>query len=147
MIQQKAEGLFRASGLNDPEVSILLAGDDRVAELNEQWRGEAESTDVLSFPLHPPDAQFDSVEMLGDIVINIEYAERLLDDPDHAERVADLLELSVDELEWGLDEEIRFLLIHGLLHLLGYDHATEEGQQEMKSRERDLWIASRTDPS
>lgn len=142
MIHRIAENLFHALELNDPEVSVLLAGDDRVEQLNEEWRGEAASTDVLSFPLHPPGSNYSDVEMLGDIVINIEYAERLLDDPDHATRVANLLDVPADELTWKLPEETRFLLIHGLLHLVGYDHATDDGQREMKARERTLWLAT-----
>ncbi len=140
MIRKTTENLFRVLELNDPDLSILIAGDDRVAQLNEQWRGEPETTDVLSFPLHPPDTDHATVRMLGDIVINLEYAQRLADEPKHAQRVADLLNVDLDSLEWNLEREVRFLLIHGLLHLLGYDHATDTQQTEMKRQERRLWL-------
>jgi len=140
MIRKTTANLFRVLELNDPELSILIAGDERVAELNSQWRDESETTDVLSFPLHPPDADHTNVRMLGDIVINLEYAERLADSPKHAQRVADLLDVDLNALNWNLEREVRFLLIHGLLHLLGYDHATEAEQHDMKRQERRLWL-------
>lgn len=140
MIRKTTENLFRVLELNDPEISILIAGDERVAELNAEWRDEPETTDVLSFPLHPPDTDHTTVRMLGDIVVNLEYAERLADSPTHAQRVAALLDVDPDSMNWNLDREVRFLLIHGLLHLLGYDHANEAEQTEMKKQERRLWL-------
>lgn len=109
----------------DGVVAVAFLGEEAVAELNGRYRGHAESTDVLSFPAGgtedadwpEPDGLED--EFLGDVVIC----------PDVAERNA--LE---DEI--SLAEEIRRLLVHGGLHLLGYDHVTDDG--EMRAREEAL---------
>lgn len=137
--------LFRALGLADPELSIVLTDNDEIRELNEQWRDEASPTDVLSFPLHEPDEPgvfAGDVYALGDIVISLEYARQTLESGDHHTRVADELGLSIDELEWEFEDEILFLVIHGLLHLVGYDHASEPEETAMMAEERRLWRAT-----
>lgn len=87
-------------------------------ELNRLFRGKAGTTDVLSFP-HVPDEFDPDKTSLGDIVISVEQAER-----------------QGQENGLTLDAEIRQLILHGLLHLCGYDHETDNG--EMNSRELEL---------
>jgi probable rRNA maturation factor len=144
MIRTKAESHFRVLDLDAPELSVLFGDDDVVRSLNEQWREEDETTDVLSFPMETPPGLEDEVEMLGDIAINLEYAERLVDSEDHRERVADELDVPVEDLRWELEDEVHFLFIHGLLHLVGYDHLDPDDEAEMKAMEKQLWRASRT---
>jgi probable rRNA maturation factor len=144
MIRTKAESHFRVLDLDAPELSVLFGDDDVVRSLNEQWREEDETTDVLSFPMETPPGLEDEVQMLGDIAINLEYAERLVDSEDHRERVADELDVPVEDLRWELEDEVHFLFIHGLLHLVGYDHLDPDDEAEMKAMEKQLWRASRT---
>jgi len=99
----------------DADLSLVLCDDAHVRELNRTWRGIDSATDVLSFPQDDP-------VVLGDLVISLETAAR-----QGAER------------GWDLGTEVRVLLVHGLLHLLGYDHATGPADfAEMAAAEREL---------
>ena len=95
------------------EVAVLLAGDRRVRALNRRYRGLDRATDVLSFP--GPGGG----EGLGDIVIGVETAER-----------------NARRLGRPLGAELELLALHGLLHLLGYDHEADRG--EMRRLEQSL---------
>jgi len=95
--------------------SVALITDDRMKELNRFFRGKDSTTDVLSFP-HEPDEFDPDKSNLGDIVISAEQAQK-----------------QAGENGLSLDAEIRQLLLHGLLHLCGYDHETDSG--EMNTRE------------
>lgn len=98
--------------------SVAFVSDKRMNDLNELFRGKDSTTDVLSFP-HEAD-QFDpDINNLGDIVISIEQAER-----------------QAKENGLTLETEIKQLMLHGLLHLCGYDHETDNG--EMNARELEL---------
>ncbi len=87
---------------------MLFCGDRRIAGLNRRWRGKGRPTDVLAFPSEGIAAGF-----LGDIVISIPYATR------QARRRGESRAREVDRL-----------LLHGYLHLLGYDHETDRGEME-----------------
>lgn len=105
-----------ASSLTDKFVEVLLVDDETIREINCDHRGKDESTDVLSFPVEP----FAGAP-LGSIVISV----------DTAKKAADMLNHSVDD-------EIKVLFLHGLLHLLGFDHEADQGEmrdKEMKLRE------------
>ena len=96
------------------EVELLIVDAQSIQELNREHRGKDTPTDVLSFPIddfpHSP---------LGSIVINHELAHE-----------------KAKELEHKIEEEIALLFIHGLLHLLGYDHEVDSG--EMRDKEEAL---------
>ncbi|HQB54701.1 MAG TPA: rRNA maturation RNase YbeY [Sphaerochaeta sp.] len=96
------------------EVSVSFVGDATIQQLNRQYRNLDEPTDVLSFPQEEGEGFFGPVRILGDIVISLDTMERnaLLFD----------VEPSI---------ELQRLLIHGVLHLLGRDHATNEEREEM----------------
>jgi probable rRNA maturation factor len=95
--------------------SVAFISDRRMKDLNSFFRGKNSTTDVLSFP-HQPD-EFDNDETnLGDIVISVEQAER-----------------QAKENKLTLESEIKQLILHGLLHLCGFDHETDNG--EMNKRE------------
>jgi probable rRNA maturation factor len=89
------------------QVSVLFTGDAEIRALNRKFRGLDHPTDVLSFPWASPAGQR---RYLGDIAISVPTARR------YAKKAG-----------WPLAEELRFLLLHGLLHLLGHDHETDSG--------------------
>ncbi len=128
--------------LTDPELSVVFTGDERIRELNAEWRETDETTDVLSFPSQAPRPSDDMPVMLGDIVINLAYADRLVGTQEHHQRVADELGVAPENLDWSLEDEVEFLFIHGLLHLVGYDHLDPDDEREMKAAERRLWEAT-----
>lgn len=126
----------------DAEISVVFCDDPFIQQLNAEWMNRDRPTDVLSFPLFddasvaPPEAP------LGDVVINLDYAERLVAEATHHARVADELGVPPSELAWDLFAEVEFLFIHGLLHLVGHDHATADEEARMKAEERRLWLAA-----
>lgn len=114
-VEADARALLEAAKCSDCELSLVLCGDAHIQPLNAQWRGKDAPTDVLSFP-----QEHDTV--LGDLVISVDTAARQAAERGH-----------------GLRDELRILLVHGLLHLLGYDHETgEEDHREMAEAEQKL---------
>ena len=92
--------------------SVVLVSDAAIARYNSKFRGIQESTDVLAFPVSTePWEQED--EYLGDIVISVETATRQ------------------KEFAGSLSAELKLLSLHGLLHLLGYDHESDHGEMEL----------------
>jgi probable rRNA maturation factor len=97
------------------ELSILICGDKTITELNSQYRGKAEPTDILSFSLDETMKDGDrTVYLPGDIVISL-----------------DTMRENAQYFQIPQDEELRRLLIHGILHLDGMDHKTSEKQEPM----------------
>ncbi|CAN6456817.1 unnamed protein product [Victoria cruziana] len=100
------------------ELSIMLCNDNFIRKLNKDWRDEDHATDVLSMSQHIPGFDL-PILMLGDIVISVETAARQAGERGHS-----------------LLDEIRILLVHGLLHLLGFDHeVSDEAEAEMEKEE------------
>lgn len=139
-------------GLIDAELSVVLCDNATIHALNRRWRGEDKPTDVLSFPLHEfkqpgvfgpehtPPVQADAPGLsLGDIVISLEYADALTETREHHRRVAQELGVAPETLAWDVADEVHFLLIHGLLHLVGHDHMDADEERVMKAEERRLW--------
>lgn len=117
-LQTLAEAVLRAEGEKGRlELSLLFCDDGFIRELNRDWRGIDAPTDVLSFPQEEPDPGRRSAP-LGDIVISLETVERRC----AGDRAA-------------MRREVRLLFVHGLLHLLGYDHATARQRREMAARQ------------
>jgi probable rRNA maturation factor len=98
--------------------AVAFVSDKKMRELNAQFRGKSKTTDVLSFPFEAD--EFETGEnILGDIVISAEQADR-----------------QAKENNLDLETEIKQLILHGVLHLCGYDHETDSG--EMNARELEL---------
>jgi probable rRNA maturation factor len=114
-VEQLASSTEETSGKN---FSIAFISDDRMKQLNEMFRGKDSTTDVLSFP-HEPDEFDPDKDNLGDIVISTEQAQK-----------------QAAENSLSIEAEIKQLILHGVLHLCGYDHETDDG--EMNSRELEL---------
>jgi probable rRNA maturation factor len=108
----------RAAGVTG-EVDVLLAGDRTLRKLNRKFRGKDSPTDVLSFPAGASTMFFGGRELAGDLAISLETAGRQARAYGHS-----------------LEEEVKVLLLHGVLHLAGMDHETDSG--EMAAREAEL---------
>ena len=101
--------------------TVAFVSDVAMRKLNRDFRGKDSTTDVLSFP-HFDAVEKDHADFLGDIAISVEVAAR-----------------QAKENGLSLDEEIKQLILHGLLHLCGYDHETDKGEMsryELKLRRR-----------
>ncbi len=117
--------VLAAEKLGPAEIGIVITGDAAVRALNRQFCGEDAPTDVLSFALTEGDERFalppGKTVRLGEIVISLPTARRQAKQAGHS-----------------LKREIALLLIHGLLHLLGYDHADEPDRRRMWERQEAL---------
>ncbi len=102
-------------------VSFVLSNDAAVREMNRTWRGQDKPTNVLSFPFEPPVGMPDAEPYLGDVVLALETVDR---------EAADL----------GISgaHHLQHLVLHGLLHLLGFDHETAAEAQRMEWLETKL---------
>ena len=105
---------------DEADVSVIAVDEEAMAELHKQWMGQSGPTDVLSFPMdepRPPGPGDGPVSgILGDIVLCPTYIQAQAERAGHA-----------------LDTELQLLTIHGLLHLLGFDHGTPSDEKEMFS--------------
>ncbi|MCF6291669.1 MAG: rRNA maturation RNase YbeY, partial [Desulfobacterales bacterium] len=110
-IEQAATRLLDLCGRGDAELSILLVSDKRIAELNETYRRKPGPTNVLAFSLTEGADTGMAANLLGDVVISVETAAR---------------EAIVAQVT--LHQRLLFLLVHGLLHLLGFDHERSEDE-------------------
>lgn len=138
-IETRLPAIYEALDLDDPTVSVLFTDDPTIRGLNARWRDVDEATDVLSFPAHAPENLSVEALHLGDVVISIPCAERYVERRDHRRRMADQLGVDTDELDWSLVDEVLFLFVHGLLHLLGYDHVQPDEEDRMRALELRLW--------
>jgi len=114
---------YHGYGLN-----IVFTDNDDIQAYNKKFRDIDKPTDILSFPfwskLKPGQrikAEIEDEKQLGDILISLEYVQGQL-----------------KELKTSIDERLKVLLVHGICHLLGYDHETDEQYAEMKKKEEEL---------
>lgn len=113
-LRRLAEKICAGEGLAGPaELSLLLCDNARMAQLNRDYRGIHRPTDVLSFAQEAP-ARPTGPRVLGDIVVSLEY-----------------VETQCEGNRATMREELRLLFCHGLLHLLGYDHASARAERRM----------------
>ena len=135
-----AERVLQSEQIDEAQLSVLITDDETVRELNRRYRGYDEPTDVLSFGLSelakpatdgevaepgfvlPPNSN----SQLGEVIVSLPTAQR-----------------QAREHDRPVDMELAHLLIHGILHLLGYDHYEPDEEREMRSREEKL-LAERT---
>jgi len=109
--------VLRRLGLPNAELSVLFIGDTAMRTLNRRYRGKNTTTDVLSFSMQEGSYSRIQPDMLGDIVISVPRAAQQAGTAGHS-----------------LAREIECLLVHGLVHLLGYDH--ERGPRDARSMKR-----------
>ena len=121
-LRSAVEQVMMAELVDGPvELSLLITGDETVQELNRTYREIDSTTDVLAFALQEGDdfpGDPEGLSQLGEVIISCPQASRQVEEHGHS-----------------LEREISILVIHGVLHLLGYDHATDEDAEVMESRE------------
>ncbi|MDQ0218265.1 rRNA maturation RNase YbeY [Peribacillus cavernae] len=109
------------------ELSVTFVGNDRIREINKEYRGKDAATDVISFAME--ELGEDEIEivgaktqrLLGDIIISIERTQEQAEEYGHS-----------------FDRELGFLALHGFLHLLGYDHMNESDETKMFTKQKDI---------
>jgi probable rRNA maturation factor len=108
-------------GWSDAELSLTLLSDKPMARLNRQTFQRLGPTNVIAFPFHPEPVPDGPPPLLGEVVISLETCAR-----------------QAGELGWPLEELFDFFLIHGILHLLDYDHDTPAREAVMEDKTREL---------
>ncbi|MCK0471565.1 rRNA maturation RNase YbeY [Halalkalibacter sp. APA_J-10(15)] len=109
------------------EVSVTFVDEGQIQQINAQYRNKDHPTDVISFALNEESEEEVRVigdglpNMLGDIIISVSHIQRQADEYNHS-----------------FERELGFLTVHGMLHLLGYDHITEAEEKEMFSRQENI---------
>jgi probable rRNA maturation factor len=120
-LEKRAQRILSTLGCTQCELSIVLSDDSFIQTLNREYRHKDQPTDVLSFPMNEGALQTPTGLLLGDIVISIETAAR-----------------QAEELVGTLLDEVTSLLIHGILHLMGYTHENDATETQMKDRAFEL---------
>jgi len=126
-LRSVAEQVLIAQGVSsDVELGLVITSQERVRQLNKSYRGKDEPTDVLAFYMTsaagetfvaPPDG----VRHLGEVIIS--YPQAVIQAKEH---------------QHSIKKELAILIIHGVLHLLGYDHEEPEQERRMRGREADI---------
>jgi probable rRNA maturation factor len=117
---QKAQAVLNALGSPDAELSIVIVDDPRIAELNQRYLNRSGPTNVIAFPMRAGDFSDITPNLLGDVVISAETARQ------EAEAAGTRFSVRLYEL-----------LIHGVLHLFGYDHEQSEKESERMQQKSD----------
>lgn len=115
------EDLLRSRASDGDSLGVRLVDDEEMTELNRRFRHRSGTTDVLSFEAPPGPEETAHV---GDVVLSVPTARRQAHEAGH-----------------DLDRELRILLLHGVLHCLGYDHETDDGEMDrLEHRLRREWV-------
>jgi len=116
-LQKRAQAILNALGSPEGELSILVVDDSEIKTLNKNYLNRSGPTNVIAFPMKEGDFSDINPQLLGDVVISIETAGR-------------------EALQSGISTEERFtqLLVHGILHLFGFDH--EKSEQDARKMEK-----------
>lgn len=120
-VEADARRILEEMGLPDAELSLVLCDDPFIHALNRDYRGKDRPTDVLSFSMREGEEADPDDPVLGDVVISLDTAARQAAEQSHP-----------------LDQEVRHLLVHGVLHLLGHDHEEDDEAAQMDAVARHL---------
>ena len=132
-IRETAQKILDAMEYPESELSILIVADSHIAELNQEYLNRKGPTNVIAFPMYDDPADFQAPawnseedappHLLGDVVISMETAQK-----------------EGEDMGITMMERFTQLLIHGILHLMGYDHEkTEEDAVKMERKSDELW--------
>ncbi len=120
-IEADARVILEHLGRPRAELSVRLCSDAEIWPLNRDYRGKDKPTDVLAFAQLEGNVWPGSEEILGDVVISLDTAGRQAAERGHSKA-----------------RELRILLVHGICHLLGYDHEQDHQAEEMEAKEREI---------
>lgn len=120
-VEADAAHVLAFFGLPNAELSVLLCDDATIWPLNRDFRGKDRPTDVLAFAQREGMAFPGPDDILGDVVVSLETAARQAAERGHS-----------------TEAELRILLVHGICHLLGFDHERDEDAEVMEAKEREL---------
>lgn len=118
LVRVAARAVTQDLALENVEVCVALSSDEQVAELNGSYRGKPTPTNVLSFPAVPMLPMEGDARFLGDIALALETLQR-----------------EADDMGVPVAHHLQHLVVHGFLHLLGYDHLTDTEAEEMEALE------------
>ena len=123
LVDRVLQATLRELGFDniDSELSLVFTNDADIREINGKWRHIDKPTNVLSFPAFALQPGQEPEEILGDIVIARETVER-----------------EAAEEDKSFDDHLSHLVVHGLLHLMGYDHQNDEEAEQMEALERKI---------
>lgn len=130
LLERLLQFAAKKENINDEaEISINFVTNNEIQEINRDYRGKDTPTDVISFAMQESvegeleiiDEDMDIPETLGDIIISIEKAKEQAEEYNHS-----------------YERELGFLAVHGLLHLLGYDHMNEQDEKKMFARQEEI---------
>jgi len=126
-LRRVAEQVLTAQGADsDVELGLVITSQERVRQLNKSYRGKDEPTDVLAFYMTSATGEIfvappDGVRHLGEVIISYPQAV-----------------IQAEEHQHSIKKELAILIIHGVLHLLGYDHEEPEQERQMREREKEI---------
>ena len=122
-VRRATQRILTELGLLDAELSVVLVDDARIRDLNRQYLNRDKPTNILAFPMREGEFSTLHPNLLGDLVISVETAERQSD------------RFGLDEMEMVI-----LLMVHGILHLIGYEHeGTKKGAREMSLKQKNLF--------
>lgn len=123
-IRKFTQGVLNLLGCDRKELSLVLVNDRQIAQINRDYLGRDKPTNVISFAM--AEGEFGDMEtgLLGDVIVSVDTAFR------HA------ADSGADPLD-----EVRYLIIHGILHIAGFDHETGAGGREMRKKEAEIFSA------
>ncbi len=123
-IQKTAQAILDALASPEAELSLLVVDDEGIAPLNQTYRGRTGPTNVLAFPMQEGAFANLNPQLMGDVVISVEACQR-----------------EADTAGTSFEKRFTELLIHGILHLFGYDHEKSSTEAERMSRKSEALMA------
>jgi probable rRNA maturation factor len=126
IVRNMAQTILDALGCHDAELSVLIVDDEQIAELNRTYLDRSGPTNVIAFSMREGEFPDINRQLLGDVVISVETAQK---------------EAALSDI--SMESRLSQLMVHGILHLVGYDHEQTEAQarrMEKKGRELELLI-------
>lgn len=123
-VKRASDKILRTLENEDSEISLTFVDDADITEINRQYLGRNYPTNVIAFSMNEGEFGGVNPNILGDIIISTETA---------------LRDAEAEDL--SLEDELDYLIIHGVLHLLGYDHELPGEAEEMKGREKEIFFA------
>ncbi len=123
-IQKTAQAILDALASPEAELSLLVVDDEGIAPLNQEYLGRSGPTNVIAFPMQEGEFPELSPHLLGDVVISVETCQR-----------------EAEAAGIGFERRFTELLIHGILHLFGYDHEKSSAEEERMHRKTEVLLA------